>query len=321
MKKSIIAFIACLFAFSPAYADGSKVVVTIKPLHSLVAAVMEGDGNEAVLLLDGSQSPHHFSLKPSQVKAMHEAKAVFYMGENLESFMSKTLSSLPETVRRVPLENSNALSKLSVRTSGGLEDEVVEGGHEGHHHAHDEDEEHEGHHHAHSGFDMHMWMSPLNAKHMVMEIAQKLSMTFPEKRSIYFANLRTLGARLTALDDRIEQRMASLRGKPYVTFHDAYQYFEKRYGLHMVGAITLNPEHGVGAKRLRKLREKIAEMGAVCVFREPQFDAKIVDNLLEGTEAKSGVLDSQGLDLTPGAELYFQLIENTATGLESCFKS
>lgn len=305
--RYLIVLAAILFTHAgTANAAGSSVVVTIKPLHSLVAAVMEGDENQPVLLVDGKASMHDFSLKPSQVKALQNAAVVFYLDEHFEMFIDKTLDSLPKTVRRAPLGAVAGLARLPVRSGGDFEADE---------HAHDEGKT------SPKPFDMHLWMSPLNAKVLLMEITRQLAITFPEKRERYFSNARTLSSRIDALDRDIDLRMSRLASKSFIAFHDAYQYFESRYSLNAVGSMTLHAEHGIGAKRISDLREKITKLGVRCVFREPQFDGKIVDNLLAGTKAKSAMLDPEGALLAPGPELYFQLIEGVAKGMETCLAS
>jgi zinc transport system substrate-binding protein len=169
------------------------------------------------------------------------------------------------------------------------------------HHAHD----HDTHHEDESTRDLHIWMSPLNAKLMVSEISRALSAQYPDKRGIYEKNAEKITARLDRLDEAMRERMRRVSGKPFVVFHDAYQYFEKHYMLTSVGSLTVQPEGSLSAKRLSQIRAKIKQTGASCVFREPQFDGKVVDNLIEGTGARSGVLDPEGALLAPGPELYF----------------
>jgi zinc transport system substrate-binding protein len=289
-----------IFSFS-ARAEEAKVVATIKPLHSLVAAVMEGSGDSPMLLVDGKTSPHTFLLKPSQVNALQHARIVFYMGDGFELFLRNVWPSLPPSVNRVPMDQTPNLMRYTTRL--GKDFDL---------HVHEEESHSEG------AYDLHLWMMADNAKAMVMEIAQQLAIVFPKKREIYFDNARRLNERIKQQHIDLGPRMAMLRGKPFIVFHDAFQYFEKDYGLNCAGSIMMHPEEMPGAKHISEIRKKITELKAKCVFREPSFDAKMVDNLLEGTSAKSSMLDPEGALLAPGPELYFQSMEGIASALEKC---
>ena len=272
----------------PLFSAQAQVVVSIKPLHSLVASVMEGSGEVPLLLVDGKTSLHDFALKPSQAKALHEARLVFYISDGFEQFLAKIVPQLPAATKRVAMEEAEGMTLYPMR-GGGV-----------------------------AAHDLHLWMSPDNAKAMVQYIARALSQAYPGHAALFSANAKKLDAKLALLDARLRARMAKIKDKPFVVFHDAYQYFDRAYGLQNIGAITLHPEHGLSAQRVSELREKIKATNAVCVFREPEFEGKIVDNLMQGTHAKSAVLDPEGALLTPGAELYFQLMEDMAGALENC---
>lgn len=297
-------FIGIFFSVSTAHAEEAKVIASIKPLHSLAAAVMEGSGDEPLLLVDGKSSPHTFHLRPSQARALQHADMVFYMGKAFESFLEKMLYTLPGTVRQISMDRASGITIHTVRLGVGFDSIEVE----------------EGHYDDWEYYDMHLWLSPVNAKVMAAEIANRLSERYPAHKTLYEANAKKLSERLDALHVALQSRMKKLKGKPFVVFHDAYQYFEKSYDLEAVGSIMMHPEQALSAKHIAEIRSKIKTTGAACVFREPSFDARVVDNLLEGTSARSGVLDPEGALLVPGPELYFQLMEGIAAGLEKCLK-
>ncbi len=303
MLRSLLLFAAFLVPFSAAQA---QVVVSIKPLHSLVFGVAEGSGIGVTLLVDGQTSLHEFSLRPVQVRALHSSPVVFYMSDEFEQFLAKILPQLPAATKRVPLEAAKGLKLYPVRVGKGFE-------------AHAHDDEHEAH-HEHENHDMHAWLSPANARVLVVEIVRVLTEAYPNKSSLFAANAKKMDAKLAALDADLRVRMAALKGKPFATFHDATQYFDRAYGLKNIGAITLHPENGLGAKRVSELRKKIKALGAVCVFREPEFEGKIIDNLLQGTQAQSGLLDAEATLLAPSADLYFKMMEGIAASMETCLK-
>lgn len=289
MKRFLFSLILGIMACAPAHAG--TVVATIKPLHSLVANVMEGDGNTLALLVDGKTSPHTFTLKPSQVRALSQADIVFYIGDGYELFLGKVLQTMPDSVRRAPMDKIEGLTLYPVRQAEGE---------------------------AAGNIDLHLWMSPANAQRMAVEIARRLSDIYPAQRALYENNAIRVSARIDALDAHLNARMQRLQGKPFIIFHDATQYFEKAYGLEVLGAVTLHPEQSPSARHLQDIRENIRSSGATCLFSEPSFDAGIIDNVLAGTSAKSGELDPEAARLQAGRELYFQLMESLAADLEAC---
>jgi zinc transport system substrate-binding protein len=320
-RSGILAIALGLFAPATAAAEAPDVVTSIKPVHSLVAGVMAGVG-EPVLLVKGAASPHDYALKPSDAAVLENADLVFWVGEGFELFLGKPLQSLSDESRVIELAETDGLVVLPPREGGLWEphlDEHAEGEHTGEEHAESEVEEHaEGEHHEHGAFDGHLWLDPRNAKLMTARIASVLAERDPEHAAIYQANGEALQTELEALDAELASRLAAVKSAPFIVFHDAYQYFEKRYGLAGVGSITVSPDQPPGAKRLQEIQEKIATHGARCVFREPNFEPALVDTVIAGTSARSGVLDPEGASLNEGTDLYFELLRGIADSLKSC---
>ena len=173
-------------------------------------------------------------------------------------------------------------------------------------------------HHGHSGFDVHVWLDPENAKVLVQEIKEALVELDPNNAGKYEANAKNMMLKLDRLISEISVKLASSKGKGFVVFHDAYQYFEERFGMTAVGSITVSPEVVPGASRIRELKDKIVELNAHCVFSEPQFQPKIVFTVAEGTQANTGVLDPLGASIADGPELYFTLVRDMANSLQEC---
>ncbi|PYB71215.1 zinc ABC transporter substrate-binding protein ZnuA [Rhizobium wuzhouense] len=352
IRLGLTASVAALL-FSPAIAMAEpQVVVSIKPIHSLVASIMKGVG-EPSLVVEGAASPHTYTLKPSNARALEKADLVFWVGPGLEAFLEKPLEALAGKAKVVELEDAPGLNKLPFREGGAFEahdhgehagDEHAEGEHheheaadataheeEGHDHHAEEDHdhaaeggeghehEHEGEHdHEHGGTDMHLWLDPANAKAMASVIATSLIEADPANKATYETNAAALNAEIDALDTDIAATVAPVADKPFVVFHDAYQYFENRYKVRVVGSVTVSPETMPGAERLSQIHAKIAELGAACVFAEPQFEPKLINVVIEGTNAKSGTLDPEGGALSEGPELYGQLMRNLATSIAAC---
>lgn len=320
---------AAVLCGGPAWAlDG--VVASIKPVHSLVAAVMEGVG-EPELLVKGAASPHAYALRPSEARALERAKVVFWVGEGMETFLAGPLETLGGNARVVELVKAHDLVELDFREGGPFEAHD-HGDHEGHDHAHDDDDDeaghdggddhaHEGHGHEghdHGAIDMHLWLDPSNAKAFVREIEEALSAADPDNAATYEANADALKEKLDALIAETDAALAPVRGRGFVVFHDAYQYFENRFDIQAAGSITVSPEAIPGAQRLTDIRAKVAELGATCIFAEPQFEPRLISVVAEGTQARTGVLDPLGADLEDGPELYFELIRNLTTSLTTC---
>jgi len=285
------------------------VVASTKPVHSLVSAVMAGVG-EPTLIVKGAASPHTYSLRPSDASALENADIVFWTGHGMELFLADALETLSTKAQTVELAESEGIELLPMREGGAFEP-----------HSHgDEDHEHEGHDHAHEHEegDMHFWLDPENAKLMVANIAQVLSKADPENEATYQANAEFEIEALGALENEISQTLDGVKDKPFIVFHDAYQYFENRFGLEVAGTITVSPEAMPGAARVNELRTKVGELGATCVFAEPNFEPAIVSTIVEGTEAKAGVLDPEGSALTEGPGLYGDLLRSIAAGLVDC---
>jgi zinc transport system substrate-binding protein len=328
-----------------------KVVSSIKPVHSLVASVMQGVATPD-LLVGGASSPHAYALKPSQAQALEDADVIFWIGPELEAFLQKPIATIGGDARVVALTDTGGLNKLVFRTSGlfephdhGHDGEHADDGHtevghsdeDAHHHeqAHGEDHAHghaddhgnddehahgddHGHSHGAAAFDAHVWLDPVNAKLFVGAIGETLSQADPENAANYSNNVKATQARLDALIAEVNDLVVPARGKGFIVFHDAYQYFEKRFGIEASGSVTVNPEVKPSAERLARIRDKVRELDTVCAFAEPQFDGRLIDVVIEGTEAKSATLDPLGSGLEDGPELYFNLIREMATSMTRC---
>ncbi|WP_373683220.1 zinc ABC transporter substrate-binding protein [Rhizobium leguminosarum] len=313
---------ALLFAGTMRAADAPVVVTSIKPIHSLVAAIMQGVG-EPELIVDGAASPHTYSLKPSNARALQEAKVIFWTGPGLEAFLEKPLQALGSKASIAELDNAPGLVKLPFREGGAFEPH--EDGDE-HHGASAEGEDHDhaadtGHDHDHGAFDTHLWLDPMNAKAMAAMITTTLVAADPANALTYQANAKALDDELTALDKEIAATVAPVKNKPFIVFHDAYQYFEHRYGIRVAGSITVSPETIPGAERVSEIHRKVGELGATCVFAEPQFEPRLVNVVTEGTSARSGVLDPEAATLKAGPDLYFTLMRGIAENMKDCLSS
>jgi len=300
-------------------AEREGVVVSIKPLHSIVSAVMQGVG-EPKLIVQGAGSEHVYSLKPSDAEAIEHAKVIFWAGPSMETFLDKPIDTLGEGAKIVALGDADGLTKLKFREGGPFE--AHDHGHEGHDHAAEAPEaghgHDHGHNHGHGEFDLHFWLDPQNGKVLAADIAKTLAESDPEHAAQYEKNAKDYGEKIDALTAEVASELEPIKDKPFIVFHDAYQYFENRFGVKAAGSITVSPEKAPGAARIKEIHDKIKSLGAACVFSEPQFEPKLVKTVIDGTEAKTGVLDPLGAELKDGPDLYPQLIRNLADSLKTC---
>lgn len=304
-------FSVALFGFTPHVSAELKVVTSIKPVHSLVSAVM-GDAGSSELLIEGASSPHAYAMRPSQARSLQDAGVVFWVGPELEAFLVKPIATTAKNAISMPLMESEGLSKRAFRDDDGDHDE----------NKHDEDKhdhaEHDHGAHGKEAIDPHIWLDPENAKAMARSISIVLSAADPVNATLYSKNAANLLDRLGQLSDDLQATIKPLQDKKYVVFHDAYQYFEARYGMESAGAIALSPDVLPGADHLRQIKTKVASLGATCVFAEPQFKPKLVEVVIEGTDAKSAVLDPLGAGIDQGPEQYFDLMKAMASSMRDC---
>jgi zinc transport system substrate-binding protein len=258
------------------------------------------------LLLPGGASPHAYALKPSDARRLARARIVFWIGPSLETFLARSLCNLTGGARRVALIETKGLVLHRLRARGV--------------HRNDRGDDHgDEHDHDHAGdFDPHIWLDPANAVTMAGTIADALAAADPPNTARYQDNARRLMAQLEALRARLARRLAVVKERPFVTFHDAYRYFEARFGLNHAGAITLGPERSPGARRIAAIRARIRAAGVKCVFIEPQFSPRMAATVIEGSGAVTAVLDPLGADIAPGPGAYVTLIEKLADAFAGC---
>ena len=302
--------VAVLLCAPAAKADtAAKVVVTSKPAHSIAAAVMQGISVPA-LLIEGSASPHTYAMKPSDAQKVNDAHLFIRISEALEPFTAKLVKALPARVETLTLAEAGGVGLLARRTGGTFETQA----HGGKGHAHGSQAE-KGSKDSH---DPHIWLDPRNAKAMAAAIGQALARRVPGRAELIAANVADFGARIDKASGEIEAVLKPIAGRPFVVFHDSMQYFEQRFGLPAAGSITVSPDVQPSAKRLSELRAKLMSLSAACVFSEPGLQQKVIASVTEGTRARSGVLDPEGLALEPGPGLYVALIQGLAREMRSC---
>ena len=318
----LLSILSILTFFTPAKAE-LKVVTSIKPIHSLASYLMDGIG-KLDLIVDGYASPHGFSMKPSHAKMLQNAELIFWVGEDLESFLEKPLSSIAKKAEKIELIEIKGLNVLKFRERN-IFDEHNHDDHDDHdnhddhgkkeeHDDHDDHDDHEGH--AHGEYDPHIWLDTMNAKAMLNEMAEHLIENDPKNEAKYKSNLDKA---LKDIDKLTIEVMTELNNSvSSIVFHDAYQYFEKRFNVNVLGAFTVNTDVMPGAEQLAEIREIIEHDKVACVFSEPQFNPDIINAVAKDMKIKTGVLDPLGATLDSGKYLYFKLIRNMSASFKGC---
>ena len=328
----ILTIISFLTFFTTANSE-IKVVASIKPIHSLASYLMDGI-SKPDLIVDGYASPHGFAMKPSHAKMLQNADLIFWVGEDLESFLEKPLSSIAKKAEKIELMQIKGLNVLEFRERN-IFDDHDDHDHDGHakkkkddhddhddhghkkkddHDDHDDHDGHEGH--AHGEFDPHIWLDPINAKVILNEMVEHLIENDPKNEAKYKSNLDEA---LKDIDKLTIDVMTELSNSvSSIVFHDAYQYFEKRFNVNILGAFTVNTDVMPGAEQLAEIREIIEHDKVACVFSEPQFNPDIIKAVAKDMNIKTGVIDPLGATLNPGKDLYFSLIKNMSASFKGC---
>lgn len=251
------------------------VVVSVAPIHSAVSTVMQGVA-EPELLLNPAVSAHDYHLKPSDMQRLAKADILFWGGPALESFLQKPLVSAGLSDKNVSFLADSRLTVYPARGGGDI--------------------------------DGHFWLDPENMARTARIAAEKLSVLDPVHTMLYQENAARFERQMRELKAKGEKKLRPYAGRPYVTFHDAYQYFEKSFGLASLGSVFIDPHHAAGAGRISGLREKMKRAGKVCLFAEPQFSDKRLKVIAEDLPVVSGELDPAGVGLTPGPDFYADMM-------------
>ena len=278
----------------------ANIVVSIKPIHSLVATITKGVTNP-FLLLKGRASPHAYSLRPSDAKKLRNAKLIFWIGDDLETFLIKPLQTLGKRATIVALSKAKGLTRLKYRDK-----------------KHFKFKRKSGHDHGHEGVDQHFWLDPANAIAFSHKIETALQVVDPQNAKIYSTNSAQLRKRLITLIKKTTSRFQSLKQRPFFVFHEAYQYFENRFGLSAAGSVITHTDVPSSAKHISQILKQVKATGSNCVFTEPQFNPKLAKLVTRGTGARLSTIDPLGVNLKDGPGLYIKLIENVSKSFEDC---
>ncbi|KIN74964.1 High-affinity zinc uptake system protein ZNUA [Sulfitobacter noctilucae] len=336
MSRNLVTLsVAATLLGGAAMADVPKVAADIAPVHSLVARVMQGVGEPSLIVASGA-SPHEYSLRPSEAAALQEADLVFWVGPDLTPWLADAIETLASDAKATELLEVDGTTELLFREGALFEahghgNDADGEGHEKHdHEEHAKDEDHDAHDHEehaeadghdghdHGKHDPHAWLSPDNGAVWLNAIAAQLSAADPANAGAYFANAAAGREDLATLTAEISTILDPVRGRNFVVFHDAYQYFETAFDFPASGAISVSDASDPSPVRIAEIQARVAEQGVSCVLSEPQFNPGIVAAVMEGSAANTGVLDPLGSDLEPGQDLYANVLRNLATAFANC---
>jgi len=343
--KSPLALLAALAVVTatPARADAPKVVTDIAPVQALAARVMQGVGTPASII-PASGSPHHYSMRPSDADAIANADVVFHIA-GLVPWFEDTVGKLTSGAEVVDLMGVPGVKTLEARTEhdhdhghgdddhGHGDDDHAHGekehGEDDHAHGEKEhgDDDHahgekahgdDDHAHGEHGVDPHAWLDPDNAAVWMSAMAVKLGTLDPANAATYAKNAADGAAELQQLSAEISAQLQPVVGRPFVLYHDATYYFEARFGLETIGAVTLTDDAAPVASHIEELRETIGDRGAVCLMLESGPEPKIARTIVDNLDVKLGTIDPIGRDLEPGPDYYPMLLKALAAGFADC---
>ncbi|TKD62663.1 zinc transporter [Cobetia marina] len=314
-----------------AMAEVPSVAVDIPPVHSLVSRVM-GELGSPELVIQSGASPHGYSMRPSEAKALSDADVVFFVSDDLTPWLAKARASLAADADTLELMEVPGTLHLRYREGATFEahhhdDEAssehdeAHGDHEEHHDGdHEEHGDHDDHHeHAHAGMNPHGWLDPMNARLWLAAIAESLAAQDPEHAATYRRNAQAGQRELETLTESLSARLAQVQGTRYIVFHDAYQYFEHRFDAPASGAISLGDASTPSPARVKEIQARVARDNIQCVFREPQYNPALIESVFEGTGVKTSIVfEPLGVGLPLGETLYPQLIERLGQGILQC---
>ena len=308
MRKAPILAVFCALATVHApLSRATEVVVSLKPIHALVASVM-GETGEPWLMVTGAASPHTYQMRPSDAEVLSAADLVVWIGESMGRFLDRPIAVLGSGAEVVTLHEAAGLELLPNREGGIWRDEKSE--------VHVDD--HDDHGHEHDEFDMHVWLDPGNASRIVDVVADALAGIDPGRAEAYRANAEATRMRIRALESSLDERLAPVRQRAFIVFHDGYGYFEHAFGLNGKGAVAVDPARPPGARRIAELRGALAEHDVRCVFTEAPFEPGLVSTVIEGTGIRTGTLDPLGVDVAPGPDAWFEIMRGLGDSVADC---
>ncbi|RWU27049.1 zinc ABC transporter substrate-binding protein ZnuA [Pseudomonas alkylphenolica] len=305
MSRFFALFVAFIATLMMAQVQAEvRVLTSIKPLQQIAAAVQDGVGSPDVLLPPGA-SPHHYALRPSDVRKVNDVELLYWIGPDMEGFLPRVLKGRSKTT-------------VAVQELPGLQ--LRHFGEDSHSHDHEGDGDEHDHDHRPGSLDAHLWLSSANARVIAAKMAADLSAADPANAARYQSNLKAFDERLDALDARLKKRLAGISGKPFFVFHEAFDYFESAYGLKHTGVFSVAAEVQPGAQHVAAMRKRLQAVGKTCVFSEPPMRPRLAETLTAGLPVTLAELDALGGTAPASAQGYEQLLEKLGNDLAGCLE-
>lgn len=283
-----------------------KLVVSLAPLHSLAVAVTEGV-SEPVLLYQQQQSPHGSGLSPDQLRQLTQADVLVWVGPELETGLARLISRLPDTAVDWHWHDYDSGMTHYAPRPALFDTDAAALLHEDH---------------DHGQLDPHFWLDPRNAAVFATKLAQQLAQLDPANADVYRANAEQLNQQLQSLYDSVNAQLAPVRHKPFIVFHDGFQYFERAFDLRALGALVVTPEIPPGPRTVAELAQRANAAGGVCLFYEPQFSQRWLQPLEKAVpQSQLAQIDPLGSAHAPGAQLYADIVSGLADSLTHCLET
>jgi ABC-type Zn uptake system ZnuABC Zn-binding protein ZnuA len=260
---------------------GFRVMTSTTIIADLVEQV-GGDHVDVTSLVPRSADVHTFSLSPGDIRALSAADVVFIGGAGLEAgFSGEIERNAGGPV--VTLTDGMDLKPFAPAFAHGNDDDAAGGNDSGG---------------GQTGtLDPHFWMDIGLTIEAVGTIRDALTDADPAHGAAYKANADVYTNDLQRLDQEIKTKLAALpENRRYlVTFHDAYGYFADRYGLTVMGFVVESAEEEPAAGDYSNLVQAIKDHDVPYIFIEPQFDARVVEQLADDTGAEVRTIPNDAL--------------------------
>ena len=319
-KIFIIFFYAMLTMQVSNGAEKINAAASIRPLHSLLSLLMENIG-EANLLLKGKASPHHYQLRPSEIKNIRKQNIIFWIGENVETSLIKPLAQTQNLSNPPILINMVETGKFRLLKT--RDNDIDDDDHDAHKSEHDDDDAHDDHddddHHGHGVNDSHIWTDPDNAEIMLKIMAKALIAADPANKILYRKNLKNALREMNNLEKQIRAKLKPSRknNNPILLWHDGTQYFEQAFNIDNVAAI-IQPNEDVppSGKHLRTIINRFDAKS--CIITQPQFTDKVPPALKRQNYKIVRNIDPTGNHLPAGKDLYAAFLNHLADKFNAC---
>ena len=262
-KRALITSFTCLGAIAlntttTAQNNSSpKIVTTFLPVHLFTKAVV-GDTGEVDILISPGMEVHDYQATPNDAKLLADADVLVENGLGIEEFLESLVA------------NAGNSQLQQVDSSEGIE--VIEEEHEQHEH---EGEEH-GHHHEEG--NPHVWLDPVMAQQQVANIRDGLIEIDPSNADSYRTNADAYIQQLQQLDNEFQQRLAPVAGCNFITFHDAFPYLARRYGLKQEAIVEI-PEDSITPQDLQRVQQAANQYGVKALFTEPGIEDRRIQQI------------------------------------------